>query len=113
MTMSNVIAESAVVVVRLNGDITAANSDEVRDQIASALSSRRFVDVAIDMGAVTRLEREGLMILVGAIAKAKEHQKHLTLYRVAPEVRIVLEMTQIDRLMTVLDDRMNDVAIAA
>ncbi|MBE9066286.1 STAS domain-containing protein [Leptolyngbya cf. ectocarpi LEGE 11479] len=96
--------ETSVKVVRPRGALTAATADAFRKEMLTAITSNAS-EVAIDMAAVDSVDNSGLKAILAGCDTAKRHSKRLSLCDVAPPVRIVLELVQIDRAVSMIDRR--------
>ncbi len=66
---------------------------------------------AIDMSQVEMIDSPGLFTLVSALRTAREHGSRLTIYHLKSPVRVIFEITQLDRLFEIFDTQ--EAAIAA
>lgn len=95
--------KTSVKVVRPEGALTAATADAFRQEVLTAITSDSSSEVAIDMAAVDSVDTSGLAALLAGCDKAKRHSKRLSLRDVSPSVRIVFELAQIDRAVSMVD----------
>lgn len=95
--------DKSVKVVRPVGALTSANVDAFREEMISAITSATASEVAIDMAAVDSVDNSGLVALLAGCDTAKRHRKRLSLCDVAPPVRIVFELAQLDRAVSMVD----------
>lgn len=94
--------ETSVKVVRPQGALKAATADAFRQEMLTAITSSAS-EVAIDMAAVDSVDNSGLKAILAGCDIAQRHSKRLSLCDVAPSVRIVLELVQIDRAVSMVD----------
>ncbi len=97
--------ETSVKVVRPVGALTAATADAFKEEILTAITSESASEVAIDMAAVDSVDSSGLVALLAGCDTAKRLSKRLSLCDVAPAVRIVFELAQLDRAVSMVDSR--------
>ncbi|OLP19096.1 hypothetical protein BST81_07760 [Leptolyngbya sp. 'hensonii'] len=94
-----------VEVVQLSGHLNAAHADAFRDQLIAAVSSGESTALLLDMSQVESMDSAGLMVLVSALSLAQSLNRPLNLCSVSAPVRIILELTQLDRLFPIFKDR--------
>ncbi|MBX2864298.1 MAG: STAS domain-containing protein [Leptolyngbyaceae cyanobacterium MAG.088] len=97
--------ETSVKVVRPVGALTSANVDAFKEEMLDAITSANASEVAIDMAAVDSVDNSGLVALLAGCDTAKRHRKRLSLCDVAPPVRIVFELAQLDRAVAMVDSQ--------
>lgn len=97
--------ETSVKVVRPIGALTAATADAFREEMLTAITSDHSSEVAIDMAAVDSVDNSGLVALLAGYDTAMRHHKRLSLRDVAPPVRIVFELAQLDRAVSMIDQQ--------
>ncbi|EKV02570.1 anti-anti-sigma regulatory factor (antagonist of anti-sigma factor) [Leptolyngbya sp. PCC 7375] len=97
--------ETSVQVVRPMGALTSANADAFKEEMLTAITSESASEVAIDMAAVDSVDNSGLVALLAGCDTAKRHRKRLSLCDVAPRVRIVFELAQVDRAVLMVDSQ--------
>ena len=95
--------ETSVKVVRPVGALTAATADAFKQEMLTAITSGSASEVAIDMAAVDSVDHSGLVALLAGYDTAKRYRKRLSLCDVAPSVRIVFELAQLDRAVSMVD----------
>ncbi len=95
--------ETSVKVVRPAGALTAATADAFKAEMLTAITSDTASEVTIDMAAVDSVDNSGLVALLAGYDTAKRHCKRLSLCDVAPPVRIVFELAQLDRAVSMVD----------
>lgn len=95
--------ETSVKVVRPTGALTASTAEAFREEILTAITSDNSSEVAIDMGAVDSMDNSGLVAILAGYDTAKRHRKRLSLCDVAPPVRIVFELAQLDRAVSMVE----------
>ncbi|MDC0833408.1 STAS domain-containing protein [Geitlerinema sp. CS-897] len=92
-----------VTVVCLEGHLNAANAEQVRQQLTSAVSARKTPVVLVDMAKTESLDSAGLMALVSALKLAHRIDIKFGLCSVSPAIRIIFELTQLDRVFEMFD----------
>jgi anti-anti-sigma factor len=94
---------SNVTVVRLTGHLNAANAEQVRQQLTSAVAARTTPVVLVDMEETESLDSAGLMALVSALKLAQNINIQFGLCAVSPAIRIIFELTQLDRVFKMFE----------
>lgn len=97
--------ETSVKVVRPEGALTAATADAFRKEVLTAITSDSASEVAIDMAAVDSVDNSGLVALLAGCDTAKRYRKRISLRDVSPSVRIVFELAQVDRAISMVDQQ--------
>lgn len=87
------------------GYITAANITEFQDKLITAVKDSRYNTYLVDMSGVEFLDSAGLMALVTAFRLAQSMGKSFNICSIAPSVRIIFELTQLDRVLSIFDGR--------
>lgn len=92
---------SKMTVVQPCGHINVSNASALRQQLAETVSSNEHMSLLVDMSQVESLDSAGLMALVSTLTLAQKLNKRFGLCRISPSVRIVLELTQLDRVFEI------------
>jgi anti-sigma B factor antagonist len=87
------------------GYITAANAKDFQQNLTAAVTSQENSVYLVDMGKVEFLDSAGLMTLVSVFRLAQSSGKRFSLCSVPPSVRIIFELTQLDRVFEIFDNR--------
>lgn len=93
-----------------SGAINAANATAFQNELLATLSADSTTSLVIDMSQVDSLDSAGLIALVSALRKARSLDKSLALYAIPPAIRIMLELTQLDRAFNIVDDYLSQQA---
>lgn len=101
--MQSFSLQTRTTVVQPNGHINADNAAVLKQQLTETVSSSEYSSLLIDMSRVESLDSAGLMVLVSALTLAQRLNKQFGLFGVSPSVRIVLELTQLDRVFEICD----------
>jgi anti-sigma B factor antagonist len=99
--MQSVLTRVQGALVRAQGHINAASAPEFQQQLIQVVSSDATA-VLVDMSQVESLDSAGLMALVSALSLAQQLDKRFSLCSVPAPARIILELTQLDRVFEVL-----------
>lgn len=100
-----VIHSPMTTVVQPSGSLTAKNASEFQEQLMNVISSQHCKALLVDLGAVDTLDSAGLLALVSALSLAQRLNKQFSLCEVSPSIRIIFELTQLDRVFDILGDR--------
>lgn len=111
--MQSISISSRSTVVQPCGHINAANASTLRRQLAETVSSHEFSSLLVDMSRVESLDSAGLMALVSTLTLAQQLNKHFGLCSISPSIRIIFELTQLDRVFEISDQRPTFEAVAA
>lgn len=101
--MQNVLVRPQAEIIQPHGSLSAANLIKFQDQLNSAVLSDQNSRLLIDMRQVESIDSDGLMVLVSAWKLAKRLNKRFSLCSVSRSIRIVFELTQLDRVFEILD----------
>jgi anti-sigma B factor antagonist len=102
MTQSS-LAQTQMTVVQPSGHINAENAAILKQQLAEMVSSMEYSSLLVDMSQVESLDSEGLMVLISTLTLAQRLNKQFGLFGISPSVRIVLELTQLDRVFAIFE----------
>ncbi|MFQ3616262.1 MAG: STAS domain-containing protein [Cyanobacteriota bacterium] len=95
---------SEITVVEPVGALNAANAALFQRQLATLLASD-CSSVLVDLSQVETLDSAGLMVLISAQTSAHQRQKRFGICGVSPSIRIIFEVTQLDRAFTLFESR--------
>ncbi|UQU62493.1 STAS domain-containing protein [Couchioplanes caeruleus] len=91
--------EGETMVVVPEGDVDVVNAAVLRQVLQQVVERRDCTRLDIDMSAVTFLDSSGLGMLVAAQRAAAAQGIALQLQKPGPMVRMVLEVTNLDRVL--------------
>ncbi|NET36976.1 MAG: STAS domain-containing protein [Cyanothece sp. SIO1E1] len=103
--MQSVLTNSSMAIVRPCGALNAANATEFQQQLVEAISADESAALLVDMSQLESLDSAGLISLVSALRLAQQLSKRFTLCSVSPSIRIIFELTQLDRAFEMFDNR--------
>ncbi|MGD1903522.1 MAG: STAS domain-containing protein [Geitlerinemataceae cyanobacterium] len=98
------IQASNYTLVSLEGHLDASSATELTNRLASAVRSESTSTVVVDMEKAESLDSAGLMALVSALRLAQDIGRQFVLCSVSPTIRIIFELTQLDRVFDLRDD---------
>lgn len=103
--MQAALASSQITVIKPQGHLNAANTSEFGCQLTTAINSDKGAIVLVDMEEVESLDSAGLMVLVSALSLAQRQNQRFSLCCISPSIRIVFELTQLDRVFEIFETR--------
>ena len=101
----------SMTVICPSGVLNAESAADFEQQLVSAMSHNCGDELLVDMSKVESLDNAGLVSFMSALNNAKQASTRLRICSAPPSVRIVFELTQLDRVFTMVDQF--PVAIAA
>ncbi|HEY9621635.1 MAG TPA: STAS domain-containing protein [Crinalium sp.] len=102
--MQNVLTRSHNQTIQPCGHLNAANATDFQEELIASVSSEQNSALLVDMSQVESLDSAGLMALVSALTLAQQLGKRFSLCSVAPSIRIIFELTQLDRVFEIFDN---------
>lgn len=99
------INASKQMTIELDGYITAANTTGLQAELKDAISNPSYARFLVDMSGVEFLDSAGLMALVSAFRLAQSLGKRLNICSIPPSVKIIFELTQLDRVLEIYENR--------
>ncbi|MEH1767602.1 STAS domain-containing protein [Nostoc sp.] len=101
--MQAVLYYPKIAVIRPQGSLNAANALEFERDMTTALAQNGISILVVDLAAVESLDSAGLMALLSTHKLALTLGRSCRLCAVAPPIRIIFELTQLDRVFEILD----------
>lgn len=111
--MQSTLIRSHLSVVSPSGHINASNAPLFRQELFNILTARQQTALLVDMSNVEMLDSAGLMVLVSALNQAQSANQRFALCNVPSSIRIILELTQLDRAFEIFADRTAFEAVVA
>ncbi len=103
--MSKRLKLTKIVTIEPKGQIDAANASDFHQQLTDALKSQASSLLLVDMNQVEFIDSAGLMVLVRAFRQASTLGRPLSFCSISAPVRIILELTQLDRVFEIFENR--------
>jgi len=103
--MQNVLISLQTETIEPKGHLNAANAAILQHQLTAIVSSETCSQLLVDMSQVESLDSAGLMALVAALTLAQQLDKRFSLCCVPPSIRIIFELTQLDRVFEIFESR--------
>jgi anti-sigma B factor antagonist len=101
--MQSTLAHSQTTVLQPSGHINANNAAILKQHLTDTVSSKEYSSLLVDMSRVESLDSHGLMALVSTLTLAQRMNKRFSLFGVSPSVRIIFELTQLDRVFEIVE----------
>jgi len=98
-TMMNSLA-----IVPAHGSLNASNAQDFQLHLLAQLQHEQASGLVVDMSGVESLDSAGLIALVSGLKHARQRSKRFCLCAVPPAIRIVFELTQLDRAFEMLEE---------
>lgn len=102
--MTLTITDSRMTILQPSGHINVANATEFQRQLTTAVTSAHQA-VLVDMHLVESLDSAGLMSLVCAFRLAQSLNCNFSLCAVSPTIKMIFELTQLDRAFEIVENR--------
>lgn len=91
--------------LELSGYITAANASNFQETLTESVRIYPHQSYLVDMDGVEFLDSAGLMVLVSVFRLAQSLGKQFSICSLAPSVKIIFELTQLDKVMPIYESR--------
>jgi anti-anti-sigma factor len=103
LVMQTLFVCPQAIVIQPKGSLDATNAADFQYQLKQAVLSQDNSGLLVDMGKVESIDSAGLMVLVSALGMANSLNKQFSLCAVSESVRMIFELTQLDRVFEILD----------
>lgn len=90
-------------VVQPQGHINAVTAHEWQHKLKQAMISPYISGLLLDLGHVDSLDSAGLMVLVETLQIGKNLGRTLRLRRVSRSIKMILELSQLDKVFEIID----------
>jgi anti-anti-sigma factor len=95
---------SKATIIKPNGSLTAMNSQDLQMELTQSLKQPHTESLLLDMENIDFLDSAGLMSLVRVLQLAIGLGKNFSLCALSPSVRIIFEVTQLEKSFTIFQD---------
>ncbi len=92
-----------ITIVCPSGVLNAESACNLKREIALASRNPNADELVVDMSRVESLDNAGLVSLMSVLNSVRPQFKELSIHSAPPSIRIVFEMTQLDRLFKMVD----------
>jgi anti-sigma B factor antagonist len=90
-----------------SGAFSLANANEFQQELNKAVSCENNPILVVDMAQVDFLDSAGLMVLINGFSLAKSLGRRFIICSLAPSVRMIFELTQLDRVFEIFESKDN------
>lgn len=101
----------SVTVICPSGVLNAESAARFEQELISAMRASCDSEIVVDMSKVESLDNSGLVSFMSVLNVARSKSKRLSICSAPPSIRIVFELTQLDRVFTMVEQA--PVAMAA
>lgn len=102
--MSTTIAYPKTTVICPHGAINASNASDFQQRMVKAVAQDGCANLLVNLEQVESLDSAGLMALVSSLRLAQSLGRRFSLCCVSPAIRIIFELTQLDRVFEIYED---------
>lgn len=92
------VSQSSLKVIKPNGVLDEFNADLLWNLLSEEITASNSSNLIIDMSNVKSLSSMGLTPFISAAYAARGFSKDIYLCSVAPQIRMVFELTQLDKM---------------
>ena len=103
--MQTVLVRPQTAIIQPLGSLHSGNVVTFQHQLDAAIASETHSSLLVDMAKVESIDSDGLMALVAALSMSQRLNKRFSLCSISHSVRIILELTQLDRAFEILEGR--------
>lgn len=102
--MQTLLTRKPITVIRPQHQLNAATATEFGRQLGIAISARGVEVVLVDLAQVKFIDSAGLMTLVAGLKQAKSLGRQFSICSVSPGIRMILELSQLDRVFEIFEN---------
>lgn len=103
--MIDLVVCSQVAKVKPYCHFAPTNLTELRNNIQGTITNQESSLLLIDLERIDSLDSGTLMVLVSAFSLAQSLGRRLILCSVAPAIKIILELSQLDQILEIFDSQ--------
>ncbi len=107
------VTQAKEIVLRPAGRLDASFGLELEHRLQALISAGQTVRLLVSLEALESIDSDGLMTLIEAFRLAQRHNQLLRFCAIPPELRIVFELTQLDRVFFAEDIEPQGLPLAA
>lgn len=101
--MQTVLIHQPIAILHPSGHLNASTATEFQHQLIQAISAQGTAALLVNMQQVEFLDSAGLMSLVSALRLARSLNRRFSLCSVSPTIRMVFELSQLDRVFEIFE----------
>lgn len=102
--MQTLLARKPMTVIKPQNQLNAATAKEFGRHLGAAISAPGVAVVLVDMAEVKFIDSAGLMTLVAGLKQAKNLGRRFSICSICPGTRMILELSQLDRVFEIFDN---------
>ncbi|MBE9118692.1 STAS domain-containing protein [Lusitaniella coriacea LEGE 07157] len=103
--MNSIALDRNIATIFPQGSINASNAVAFKKQLIETIATQNASFLLVDMEQVNFLDSAGLMAFVAAYRLSKSLGRRLALCSVAPSVKIIFDLTQLDNTFEIFENR--------
>ena len=103
--MNSTVLYREITTFQPKGYVSAANAEEFLSELTAAIKDRHDSVLLVDMKEMEFMDSAGLMALIKGFRLAQSLNRRFSICSVAPSVRIVFELTQLDKVFEIFKNR--------
>ncbi|MBE9166899.1 STAS domain-containing protein [Pleurocapsales cyanobacterium LEGE 06147] len=103
--MSSKTLYPEITIFKVRGYVSAANATQFLEQLTTAIKTETNSILLVDMKEVEFMDSAGLMAMIKGFRLAQSLNKRLSICSVNPSVRMVFELTQLDEVFEIFENR--------
>ena len=103
--MQAILVKPQITVFHAKGYVNAANAGGFQRELAASVAAPDVSILLVDMGQVEYIDSAGLMTLVSALKLANRLGRRFSICSVSPAVRMIFELTQLDRVFEIFENK--------
>ncbi|HLO50453.1 MAG TPA: STAS domain-containing protein [Kamptonema sp.] len=93
-----------ITVIQPQGYLNAATVRDFNSQASAAFGNPSLSALLVDMGKVEFLDSAGLLAIVSCLKTAKNLNKRFSICSVSSAIRMIFELSQLDRVFEIFDN---------
>ena len=94
-----------ILTIAPNGYVIAANVHKFKEELIQAVKSEEYSGLLVDFQQVKFVDSSGLMALVSAFKLAQSLDRRFSICSVGPAVKMILELSQLDKVLEIFENR--------
>lgn len=103
--MSSKTLYPKITIFKPQGYVSAANASQFLEQLTTTIKVETNSILLLDMKEVEFMDSAGLMAVIKGLRLAKSLNKRLSICSVNPSVKMVFELTQLDEVFEIFENR--------
>lgn len=107
------VKNESMAMIQAQGSLNASNAPDFQSRLTAHLESETSLGLFVDLSQLESLDSAGLIALVAALQKSRQLGKRLYLCSVPAGIRMIFELTQLDRVFEILEEADQSTLMAA